>query len=149
MESGGVVDRKLSVNPSNRNKLSQLAASQLGARLWRMSVGLAWMGDARKFDRACSVNVEPGDVLIRKARPFKSGVEGMSDGIGFAPKIVTADMVGQTIAVYLAVEDKTGSGRATKEQSAFIRMVRSFGGLAGVARNDADVKRILLGEILD
>lgn len=144
-----MVDRERAVNPSNRNKLSQLIASQLGARLWRMSVGLAWMGDARKFDRACYVNVEPGDVIIRKARPFKSGVEGMSDGIGFMPVKITADMVGQTVAVYLAVEDKTGSGRATKEQSAFIRMVRSFGGLAGVARSDADVAAILRGEIRD
>lgn len=144
-----MVDRERAVNPSNRNKLSQIVASQLGARLWRMSVGLAWMGDARKFDRSCTVNVDPGDVLIRKARPFKSGVEGMSDGIGFMPVKVTSDMVGQTVAVYLAVEDKTGSGRATKEQSAFIRMVRSFGGLAGVARNDADVEAILRGELRD
>lgn len=144
-----MVDRERAVSPSNRNKLSQIVASQLGARLWRMSVGLAWMGDARKFDRACTVNVDPGDVLIRKARPFKSGVEGMSDGIGFMPVKVTSDMVGQTVAVYLAVEDKTGSGRATKEQSAFIRMVRSFGGLAGVARNDEDVAAILRGEIRD
>ena len=137
------------MNPSNRNRLSQIAASKLGARLWRMSVGLAWTGDARKFDKTDFVQVNPGDVLIRNARPYKSGVTGMSDGIGFMPRVVTLDMVGKPIAQYLAVEDKTGTGRPTEEQSAFIRMVRSFGGLAGVARSDDEVRAICEGEIRD
>ncbi len=136
-------------SPSNRNKLSQLAASRLGARLWRMSVGLFWTGNAIKFDKPDLISVRPGDVLIRNARPVKSGVEGMSDGIGFISKIITVDMVGKPIAQYLAIEDKTGSGRATKEQSAFIQMVRRAGGLAGVARSDEDVRRICEGEQVD
>ena len=114
-----------------------------------MSVGLGWIGESRKFDKAEMVQVKPGDVLIRNARPFKSGVEGMSDGIGFVPVTITKDMVGQKVAVYLAVEDKQGAGRPSKEQSAFIKMVRLFGGRAGVARSDDDVRAICAGEIRD
>lgn len=136
-------------SPSNRNKLSQLAASRLGARLWRVSVGLFWSGDATKFDREKEITVYPGDVLIRKARPVHSGVEGMPDGIGFVPVIVTPEMVGTKLAVFLAVEDKTGSGRASKEQAAFIRMVRLFGGRAGLSRSDDDVAAIIRGEARD
>lgn len=129
------------VSPSNRNRLSQIAASRLGARLWRMNVGLSWTGKSEELPN--------GDVLIRNAKPIKSGVTGMSDGVGFVPVTITQEMVGQKFARYLAVEDKTGKGVATDEQKAFIKMVRSFGGLAGVARNDLDVDRIIRGEIVD
>ena len=136
-------------SPSNRNRLSQLAASKLGARLWRVSVGLFWSGNAIKFDKITEITVKPGDVLIRGARPVRSGVPGMSDETGLVPVVITQDMVGQTFARYLAVEDKTGSGRSTPEQRAFIQAVRSFGGLAGVARSDDDVAAIVRGEIRD
>lgn len=129
------------MNPSNRNRASQLRASALGARLWRMNVGLAWTGKAEELGN--------GDVLIKNAKPIKSGVTGMADGVGFVPVIVTQEMVGKTLAVYLAVEDKTGKGLATTEQKAFISMVRSFGGLAGVARSDEDVAAIIQGRIRD
>lgn len=137
------------VSPSNQNRESQLAASKLGARLWRMNVGLGWVGDSRKFDKAQSVQVEPGDVIVRKARPFHSGVEGMSDGCGLVPVTITADMVGQKVAIFLAVEDKQGTGRLSKEQAAFIKAIRALGGRAGVARDDADVAAIIRGEVRD
>lgn len=136
-------------NPSNRNKLSQLTASRLGARLFRMSTGLFWAGKSRKFDKTETITVQPGDVLIRQARPVKTGIEGMPDGGGFVSVTITADMVGKKFARSLWVEDKTGSGRATTEQKAFIQMARSMGALAGVARSDEDVARIIAGELLD
>lgn len=137
------------VSPGNQSRQSQLAASKLGARLWRMNVGLGWVGDSKKFDKAQSVHVEPGDVLIRKARPFHSGIEGMSDGCGLVPVTVTPDMVGQRVAIFLAIEDKQGTGRLTPEQAAFIKAIRALGGRAGVARSDDDVAAIIGGEIRD
>lgn len=136
-------------SPANQNKLTQLAASKLGARLWRMSVGFGWIGNHKKFDKTETIVVNKGDVLIRQARPFNCGVEGMSDNGGFIPITVTPEMVGQKVAVTLWVEDKSGAGRATLEQKNWIRMVRSFGGRAGVARSDDDVRRICSGELLD
>lgn len=126
------------MNETNIVRSFLIHASKLGARLWRQNTGHGWIGDATKFTRTQTVTVNPGDVVIRKARPFHAGFEGLADIGG----------ISQT-GLYVAIEAKTATGRVTDEQRAFIRMVRSFGGLAGVARNDADVAAILRGEIRD
>jgi len=122
----------------------QKLASQLGARLFRQQVGMAWVGDAKRVSRSEMVRVYPGDVVIRKARPFHAGVAGMSDLGGWVPVEVTADMVGSTVAVVVQVEVKAGT-RATKEQEAWIAAVNKAGGRAGVARDDNDLSRIIIG----
>lgn len=129
------------VSPANQNKLSALEASRLGARLFRYQVGLAWVGEI--------IAKTTEMIVLKNPRPFKAGVVGVSDSIGFTPVKITTEMVGQTVAVFLAVEDKGGKGRRTKEQADFITLVRSFGGRAGVARNDDDVAAIVRGEIRD
>lgn len=139
-------------SPANQNRLSQLAATALGARLWRMTVGLGWFAAPERTIKATkplTVTMQPGDVLLRQARPFRAGCVGMSDGGGLVPVVVTPEMVGQTIAVSLWIEDKQGRGRPSEEQKSFIRMVRQFGGRAGVARCEDDVRRIIEGEIVD
>jgi len=110
-------------------------ASDLGARLFRLNVGLAWTGDVIKNP--------DGSITIRNPRPFKSGVTGMSDLIGWTPIEITPDMVGQTVAVYTAVETKTPRGRVRDAQVKFISAVSNAGGKAGVARTDADLDNIL------
>lgn len=114
-----------------------------------MNVGLFWAGKSERQDYRKFIEVYPGDVIIRQGRPVMSGVTGMCDGAGFVPITITADMVGTRIARSLWIEDKTGKGQTTKEQKSFIQMVRSFGGLAGCARSDEDVARIIRGEIVD
>lgn len=141
-------------SPGNQNRLTQLLATKLGARLWRMSVGFGWIASPEQTIQATKrpihgLTLQPGDVLLRQPRPFRAGVEGMSDGGGLVPVTITADMVGRRVAVSLWIEDKQGSGRATKEQRAFIDMVRSFGGRAGVSRSDEDTAAIIRGEIRD
>lgn len=139
-------------SPANQSRMTQLAATRLGARLFRMNVGFGWIADPSKTLKATktvTVTMQPGDVLLRQARPFKSGVEGMSDNGGFTPVVVAPEMVGQRVAVSTWVEDKQGSGRASPEQKAFIAMVRRFGGRAGVSRNDEDTAAIIAGEIRD
>lgn len=110
-------------------------ASDLGARLFRLNVGLAWTGDVIKNP--------DGSITIRNPRPFKSGVPGMSDLIGWTPVVVTPEMVGQTVAVYTAVETKTARGRASDAQVKFIGAVSKSGGRAGIARTDEDLDKIL------
>lgn len=139
-------------SPANQNRQSQLKATSLGARLWRMTVGMGWLAgpqDTIKATKTTTVTMNPGDVLLRQPRPFRAGCVGMSDGGGFVPVTITPEMVGQTVAVSLWVEDKQNSGRPTPEQKAFIAMVRRFGGRAGVARGDEDVAAIVRGEIRD
>lgn len=120
----------------------QIAASSLGARLFRQNVGLAWIGKVERVQRARSVVVQPGDVVIRKARPFKAGIAGMSDLGGWVPVVITPEMVGATVAVYAQVEVKDGA-RVTGEQTRWIDAVRRSGGLAGIARNISDLAAIL------
>lgn len=125
-------------------RLLQRFASQLGARLFRQNVGQAWVGNVQKFARSQMVQVNPGDVVIRRARPFHAGVAGMSDLGGWVPVQVTADMVGSTVAIYTQVEVKDGA-RPTKEQIAWIEAVNKAGGRAGIAHNEDELAQIVRG----
>lgn len=119
-------------------------ATEMGARLFRVNVGRAWVGE-RVDHQMRGINIPPGWVVLKDARPFRAGVPGMSDLIGWVPVEITPDMVGKTVAVYTAVETKAKRGRVTTEQAAFIAVVSGAGGRAGVARTDGDLDNILRG----
>lgn len=98
-------------------------------RLFRTNVGLAWVGDS-------VVKLKNGDVLLKNGRPFKAGVEGMSDLGGWVSKIITPDMVGQRIAQYTVLEVKLKGHRTKKDrlekQLSFIAAVRDAGGIGAI-----------------
>jgi hypothetical protein len=54
-------------------------------------------------------------------------------------------MVGQTVAVFTALETKTTKGKASEKQDAFIKAVNDNGGRAGVVRSIEDALRIIGG----
>lgn len=120
----------------------QIAASKIGARLFRQQVGMAWIGAAVKIDRTMLYPVRKGDVVIKSARPFHAGVPGMSDLGGWLPTEITPDMVGMVVALYAQVEVKE-NGRPSKEQIAWIDAVKKAGGIAGIARSEDDLTQIL------
>lgn len=72
-----------------------------------------------------------------------------SDLIGFTKVQITPEMVGQTLAVFTAVEVKrpnwhhTPGDRRANAQLAFINWVKAAGGFAGFASSWADFRRIL------
>lgn len=72
-----------------------------------------------------------------------------SDYIGFRTVQVTSQMVGQTLAVIVAVETKApGWKRNFKDarenaQDAFLTWIKAAGGLSGFATSIADFRRIL------
>ncbi|MGI4886121.1 MAG: VRR-NUC domain-containing protein [Janthinobacterium lividum] len=68
---------------------------------------------------------------------------GASDLIGFVPVTITPEMVGQTVAVFLALEVKTDLGIASREQQDFIAFVTKNGGYAGVARSPEQAEKII------
>ena len=108
-------------------------------RLFRNNVAGAWVGQSRRFSRSETVIVQPGDVLIRNARPLHAGLcEGSSDLIGWT--------VRDGRAVFVAIEVKAERGRVTPEQQRFIDVVREAGGVAGVARSVEDARAILSDE---
>ena len=119
-------------------------ATRLGARLFRQQVGMGWIGKAFRIERKKMISVDPGDVVVKAARPFHTGFPGWSDLGGWTPVVVTPEMVGTTIAVYTAVEVKVKSS-VKPEQKAFLAAVGNAGGRAGVARTEDDLSRILFG----
>jgi hypothetical protein len=63
--------------------------------------------------------------------------------IGWTEKEITPEMVGRKVAIFTALEVKTPTGRASKEQINFIRVVREAGGIAGIARDGEEGLRIV------
>jgi hypothetical protein len=57
--------------------------------------------------------------------------------------VIGPEHVGQTMAVFTAVEVKTATGRATREQQAFVQHVQAAGGYAGIVRSVDDAKKLL------
>lgn len=94
-----------------------------------------------------------GLLYDRNGRPVKYGIAnpGGSDLIGFRSIVVTPEMVGQTVAVFSALEIKTPEWRPRnaadklrwEQQQKFVGMVREFGGIAGVVRSPAEARRVM------
>ena len=92
-----------------------IALSKAGATVFRNNVGALKDKTGR---------------LVR----YGVGGNGGSDIIGICPD-----------GLFLAVEVKKNTGRATEDQLRFIEAVRAKGGRAGVARSVDDALRILEG----
>ena len=118
-----------------------LEYSRRGGRLFRNNTGMGWTGKTRGPTRqVVTVTLEPGDMVIRKARPFHAGFpKGSSDLIGWTAVQITPNMIGKTVAVFTAVEAKTENVSVTKEQKSFINAVNESGGIATVARKLQDM----------
>lgn len=106
------------------------------ATLFRNNVGTAWIGDTSKL--------KDGSVLIRNPRVFHAGLcEGSSDLIGWRSLTITPEMVGQTVAVFAALEVKSKTGRATAGQKNFCQRVTEAGGFAGIVKSPEEAKKTL------
>lgn len=71
--------------------------------------------------------------------------KGSSDLIGWRPIDITQDMVGKTIAQFIAVEVKTKTGRPTKEQINFLHQLDKAGGCAILAKSPEDAEKQMKG----
>ena len=68
---------------------------------------------------------------------------GSSDLIGFQSVTITADMVGQQVAIFTAIEVKTPTGKVSAEQKRFTDMVNNFGGIGAIVRSVDDAREAL------
>jgi len=110
-----------------------IEASSAGWRLFRNSTGQAWAG------RQVGETILGGGiraVILEAPRRISFGLAvGSSDLIGWRPVTITPDMVGRTIAQFVALEAKSdGYKTVTEEQGAFLAAVARAGGYAAVAR---------------
>jgi hypothetical protein len=69
--------------------------------------------------------------------------KGSSDLIGLRQVLIGPEHLGQTLAVFTAIEVKTPGGRLREEQRLFLSLVERFGGYGGVARSVAEAARVL------
>lgn len=131
-----------------RNVQTELSAK--GYRLFRNSVGLGYVGTV--VDEACQhrlvkTRVEGVDVYteaemrryvtLANARPIKFGLGvGSPDLVGWRRVVVTPEMVGRDIAVFVGIEGKTPGTRTTPEQRNFLQQIARWGGEAKIARED-------------
>lgn len=102
-----------------------LELSKAGCTVWRVETSGAWLGKV--------LHREGDMVTLSNARMFQTGLcKGGSDIIGIAPD-----------GRFLAIEVKTKTGRATKEQLRFIEAVKKAGGIAGIARSQEDALELI------
>ena len=114
---------------SDLSRLIQLELSGDGVRLWRFPVGSYELADGRRIT---------------------VGIPGMSDLLGLTPVEITQGMVGQTLAVFTAIEVKRPGAYTQparlKAQDMFCATVRRYGGLAGIA-NSVEEARTIVGQL--
>lgn len=122
----------------------RMAMSAAGVTNWRNNTGTGWVGKVTKIQHKVSVLLEPGDVVIRQARPLRAGLcVGSADVIGITPVRVTEDHLGQSLGVFTAIEVKNKNGKPTKEQLNFLQAVEMSGGFAGIAKSVDDLDVII------
>lgn len=97
-----------------------------GAKVFRNNVGIA------KFFRGG-----------REQTVVYGLCKGSSDAVGWTPITIEPCHVGKTIAVFTAAECKTDKGRLTDAQAKFLAAVERDGGIAIVARDEADVDTVM------
>jgi hypothetical protein len=68
---------------------------------------------------------------------------GSSDLIGLRRLTIGPEHLGQSLAVFVAIEVKSERGRLAAEQQQFLEVVRELGGLAGVARSLPEADALL------
>lgn len=127
----GMENKKKQMTEADIMRAILLAASKLGARIFRNNVGTGWAGKLMSHTR--------DHTSLFMARPLHAGLcPGSCDLIGWHSVKVTPEMMGCTIAVFTAIEVKTLKGRVAQHQQNFINIVNAHGGCALIARSVED-----------
>jgi hypothetical protein len=126
---------------TSESDLLRMTLTALGSRpdvrLFRNHVGAGWTG--RAVTSSCG-----SLVMLSDAQRCTFGLApGSSDLIGWRSIEITPDMVGQRVAVFVAIETKSPRGRVTPDQHAFLDTAKRMGALAGVARSVDEATTIM------
>lgn len=121
------------MNETILGKKIQLIASSIGHRIFRCNRGIGWVGKSIRFSKPMKIDVQPGDVLIKKARPLHAGlVDGNGDFIGYS-----------STGKFISLEIKTDNGIIRPEQISWCNAVKKSGGIAGIIRNEEEGLELL------
>lgn len=101
-------------------------------RLWRINAGMAWAGKI--------ISRTAGKITLMNPRPFFGAPKGTPDMIGFDSIIITDEMVGQRVAVFVGSELKaTPRDKLKKDQVNFKNLLVKMGGIHREHRPGGDV----------
>lgn len=131
------------MNDSQANRLNKLRlyATQSGGRLFRNNVGEGWIGKEKWY-----IHAGKRILSLIDPRRIQYGLhKGSSDLIGWKSMEVTPEMVGSTIAIFWAMEEKFERDTLKPEQASFLNAVKSAGGIAEIAytkKGQTEIKRI-------
>jgi hypothetical protein len=105
--------------------LIMLALSEAGCKVWRNETAGAWVGNI--------IHRSGRQVTLANATMLSFGLAiGSSDIIGLTPS-----------GRFLALEVKTQTGRPTKEQRIFLKIVSDSGGIAGIVRTPEQALQLI------
>jgi hypothetical protein len=129
-----------------QNKIRlEISKHHLGT-IFRANVGRGWTGQVSNM----VMNPDTNRIMITNPRPFNTGLPvGFPDLFGLKTIEITPDMVGKSIAVFVALEIKDKGGRVSEKQKNMLSFLQQQGARAGIARSMPDVIRILNGEVKD
>lgn len=120
----------------------RLDVARSGIDIWRNNVGQALHTDKYGQTRAVRYGLLNDSAAINEE--FKS-----SDLIGIRPVLVTQDMVGTVVGVFIALECKASdwkyraNDRHTQAQQRFLNLVIRAGGWGGFVRSTDEARKIL------
>jgi len=102
-------------------------------RLWRINSGMGWAGKILKK--------VAGTITIINARPFFGAPKGFPDQIGFDSIIITPEMVGKRVAVFVGSELKaTIHDKLKKDQVNFKNLLVKMGAIHRLHRPNGVVE---------
>lgn len=113
-----------------------LALSDAGCLVFRNNTGMAWMGRP--------IHKTGNQVTLADARRMPFGLcVGSSDLICVSPTVITQEMVGMTLGVFVAPEVKRPKKNLEKDQVIFRDAVNHHHGVCGVVRSPADALNLI------
>ena len=112
----------------------QIALSQAGHYNLRINSGQFWGGSILAHDGARLVLEHPTKIMGAPA--------GTSDIIGCVTRTITPEMVGQTVAIFAALEVKRPGERPEKHQERYLALMRSRGAITGWATSPEEAVKL-------
>jgi hypothetical protein len=90
------------------------------------------------------IYIQPGDVVVRNARPLHAGLcKGSHDLVGWRSLEINTEMIGRKLAVFCSLEVKTQTGKPSPDQIHWDQVVKNSGGLSGIVKSVEEAKTVL------
>lgn len=127
-------------------KRGWVALAAMGALVWRLNTGKAWVG------RGKAIRMTDGSVKLPAGQPIALGfgllngdpVVGAGDLIGATLVTITPAMVGRQVPIFSSFEAKrSDGGRRSKDQVRWAKTIADAGGISGFFSSPEEAQEII------